>query len=650
MTRRSPAPVDLFVGVIAAIGVAVVGTALWQLRGTPYAREWAGLTLLALLTSRFPLRVPGTNAWLSISDTFFITSALLFGPAAATATIAIDSVVVSFASHWKFRRLVFNGTAPAIALWCGAQVFFAMAGVQPLYGQHLDANALVVPLSAFAAVYFALNSGLTAVAIALEKRLSIAMVFRSHFGWVSLNWFAAASAAFLLVNLTQYLSLMVIAVVVPLLAVIHLAMRSWTGRIEDADKHVASLDRLYLSTIGALSTAIEAKDGVTSSHIHRVQHYAMGLANALGPLDPLTMKAIQAAALLHDTGKLAVPERILNKPGKLTPAEFETMKLHVDVGADILSSIDFPYPVVPIVRAHHENWDGTGYPNGLKGIEIPIGARILSVVDCYDALTSDRPYRAALSDVEALSIIRERRGAMYDPTVVDTFERVARDIAPLTVKPQLQKAIQQITKAAASAPFEQPASVAAPAPVAAVPISDGPEALHALVNLARVVSGQPSSADIASLMWSHVRHVVPAASCAFFVSDAATDSVKTAFVAGSAARILQGREMKIGDRLTGWVAANHQPIVNSEATLDLGSEAELAGLKYCVSFPLVADERLAGVLSLYAGERFRDDQCSTLQFVVPHLAQMFASLEKRAADAAPAAGAAKQPLRIISSR
>ena len=103
-----------------------------------------------------------------------------------------------------------------------------------------------------------------------------------------------------------------------------------------------------------------------------------------------TIKAINAAALLHDTGKLAVPEHILNKPGKLTPVEFEQMKLHVDVGADILSAIDFPYPVVPIVRAHHESWDGTGYPRGLKGHDIPIGARILSVVDCYDALTSDQ--------------------------------------------------------------------------------------------------------------------------------------------------------------------------------------------------------------------------------------------------------------------
>ena len=166
-----------------------------------------------------------------------------------------------------------------------------------------------------------------------------------------------------------------------------------------------------------------------------MQKFAIGLAKALGVTDETTIKAIKAAALLHDTGKLAVPEHILNKPGKLTPLEFEQMKLHVDVGADILSSIDFPYPVVPIVRAHHESWDGSGYPRGLKGEEIPIGARILSVVDCYDALTSDRPYRAALSDAEAMKIVVERRGKMYDPDVVDTFVKVYREIAAEVMEP-----------------------------------------------------------------------------------------------------------------------------------------------------------------------------------------------------------------------
>ena len=170
--------------------------------------------------------------------------------------------------------------------------------------------------------------------------------------------------------------------------------------------------------------AIDAKDQITHGHIRRVQTYALGLATKMGVTDPQLIRAIEAAALLHDMGKLAVPEYILNKPGPLTPAEFEKMKLHASVGADILSAIDFPYPVVPIVRHHHENWNGTGYPDRIAGTDIPIGARILSVVDCFDALTSDRPYRPRLSDREALNILAERRGTMYDPLVVDTFAKV----------------------------------------------------------------------------------------------------------------------------------------------------------------------------------------------------------------------------------
>jgi putative nucleotidyltransferase with HDIG domain len=442
----------------------------------------------------------------------------------------------------------------------------------------------------------------------------------------------------MLILITQYVSVIALVAAVPLIAVVHLAMKSWSGRLEDAEHHIATVDRLYLSTIGALSTAIEAKDGVTSSHIHRVQHYAMGLAKALGNLDEPTLKAIEAAALLHDTGKLAVPERILNKPGRLTPAEFETMKLHVDAGADILSSIDFPYPVVPIVRAHHENWDGTGYPNGLKGLDIPIGARILSVVDCYDALTSDRPYRPAMTDEEALAIIRARRGTFYDPAVVDMFEQVCRDIGPMPVKPLMQKAIHQINKAVAidTAPARATAAAAA--------IGEGPDSLHALANLARIVSGRPTATDVASLIWAHMRHIVPTSSCAFFVADG--DVVSAKFVAGDGSMALQGLEFRLGDRLTGWVAENLQPLINSEAKLDLGPEAAFVGLRYCLSLPLANDGALAGVLSLYGAEPFTVEQSETLQSFLPHLAVMFLALQPR--TEAPAGG--RQPLRVVSSR
>ena len=176
---------------------------------------------------------------------------------------------------------------------------------------------------------------------------------------------------------------------------------------------------------------------MTHGHTGRVQQLALGLAREVGLRDKSHLQALEAAALLHDTGKLAIPEHILNKPGKLTRGEFEKMKEHAKLGADILSSINFPYPVVPIVRHHHENWDGNGYPDGLKGTEIPIGARILAVVDCFDALTSDRPYRPRMSDGDALAILVQRRGSMYDRLIVDTFaEKWEKLSSELTVEPE----------------------------------------------------------------------------------------------------------------------------------------------------------------------------------------------------------------------
>ena len=241
--------------------------------------------------------------------------------------------------------------------------------------------------------------------------------------------------------------------------------------------------------------AIDAKDDVTHSHVRRVQAYAVGLARALGMADEASIKAIEAAALLHDTGKLGVPEHILNKPGRLTTTEFDAMKRHVDVGADILSLVEFPYPVVPIVRCHHENWDGSGYPRGVKGTDIPIGARILSVVDCFDALTSDRPYRARLDDEAALDILRSRRGTMYDPLIVDTFIRVYRTIPLGDVEAAHGKDVMEaIGRSRAAAGQAAAPAVAAAAPA---PVCPGDDVL-AFVSLARLTSGDAAAVDVFS--------------------------------------------------------------------------------------------------------------------------------------------------------
>lgn len=628
---------DFYVAAVGIVGAAVVWRSALDIPAVPHLAEASIFVLLALVAGRFALKIPGINARFSVADVFFVTSGLLFGPAVATVTIAADSLLMCYGRGYAARRVVFNGAAPALAFWAGCLVFFALLGTGPLFEEHVAPDRIILPLAGLAAVYFLLNSSLTAVAVGLETGVSPVTVWRGLVV-VGLNYVGAASAAFFVAAAVQSIGITALAGVVPLFVIFHFAMRSWTGRLEDAEHHIKTVDRLYQSTIEAFSTAIEAKDGVTSSHIHRVRHYAMALAKRMPGISQIELKAIEAAALLHDTGKLAVPERILNKPGKLTVAEFETMKLHVDVGTDILSAIDFPFPVVPIVRAHHERWDGKGYPNGLVGTAIPVGARILSVVDCYDALTSDRPYRPALTDEQALDIIKAGRGTMYDPDLVDLFEQTFRDIGPLraTASPDLQNAVRLISKAVAgpAAPAVQatPGNGLAAEPAVPPAGTDGPEALMTLINLTRIIGGRPTAADVAAMVWMHVRYLVPRASGAFFMLDGGTGNTLSArFAGGDASAVLQGLTVEMGDRLTGWVAEHRQPIVNSDAELDLGPEAAIAGLRFCLALPL---DRM-GVLSFYAPEPFGDDEARMLQMVAPHLAQMFVALEERQDPAQP---------------
>jgi HD-GYP domain-containing protein (c-di-GMP phosphodiesterase class II) len=170
---------------------------------------------------------------------------------------------------------------------------------------------------------------------------------------------------------------------------------------------------------------MSARDGSTQEHAERVQRYARAVAIEADITFDDQLDAIEAAALLHDIGKLAIPDRVLHKPGPLTRAEFELVKQHPTIGADILAAA-LPGPLAEIVRHHHENWDGTGYPAGLAGDEIPVGARVVAIVDCYDALTSDRPYRRALPHETAVGMIEERRGTMYDPEIAGAFLRVVQ--------------------------------------------------------------------------------------------------------------------------------------------------------------------------------------------------------------------------------
>ena len=455
---------------------------------------------------------------------------------------------------------------------------------------------------------------------------------------MSVNYFSGASLAALIVTYLRDMAPSTLLIIVPLLVVSYLNFQTAMGRVEDSNKHLSEVNRLHLSTIETLAMAIDAKDQITHGHIRRVQSYAVGLARRLGVTDQKLIKAIEAAGLLHDLGKLAVPEYILNKPGKLTGAEFEKMKVHASVGADILGAVDFPYPVVPIVRHHHENWDGTGYPTGLKGTDIPIGARILSVVDCFDALTSDRPYRPRLAHDEALRILFERSGSMYDPLIVETFGRVHAEISPAlsTGPPQAINEITGLTRR--RGPAAEPSS---PDDIAA-----SSEGILTLSDLAGALAGQASVAHTGDIIARHLRRLIPFTLSVLYLYDDANDDLVAKHAMGDVGDLTTELRVPLGQRLSGWVAANRQTIINSDPMLDFGEAARTFNprLRNCLSTPLVSNEQLVAVLSLYSNmsEGFSDDHRRIMEVVarqVSHALKSAADLDRTTRrDPLPASG------------
>lgn len=450
------------------------------------------------------------------------------------------------------------------------------------------------------------------------------MTVRQQADWLARHYvpLGAVGATLVAALLANRESITSIGVIVPLLLLSYLTFRNSIGRVEDTNQHLEELNRVYLSTVETLAAAIDTKDQITHGHIRRVQRYAIRLAQALAIEDETELRAIEAAALLHDIGKLAVPEFILNKPGKLTESEYARIKQHAPAGASILSQIDFPYPVVPIVRHHHENWDGTGYPDGLAGEEIPIGARIMAVVDCYDALTSDRPYRPALTSDEATAIVLERRGKAYDPRVVDAFVEISRQAPLREHEPEndrQRRALIHEPGTAASRPEREPSDQ--PPSRCSPMVAEG---ILLLSDAARKLAGRARLDDVAELMSRHLKRIVPSPLIVFYLLDEERADVVAAHASGAGEHLLHGLRIPLGHGSSGWAAANRTPVVNSNPVLDLGDRLnDLASpLESTLAVPLLAAGELIGVLSLYAPARdaFTGDDGRIVGLVAGHIA------------------------------
>ena len=317
----------VYVTCIVIAGIFAIGESTYRLYTSPTTYAWTVFALLTLFSGSFAIKVPSIPATISVSETFVFTAVLLFGTAPGTLIVALDGLIISL---WRKKRhvhrIVFNGAEPAISIWIASHLFFWLSGTTPLSeGPSAPIPQLVLPLLVFTVVYFLLNSWLTAIAVWLETGISAARIWRQHFLWLSLNYFGGASVAILIARNTSSaegssaLDYSTLGLIIPILIISYLTYKTALQRVDDARSHVAELNKLYLSTIETFAMWIDAKDQVTHGHIRRVQIQAVELARDLGVKEEKLLKAIEAAALLHDMGKLAVPEHILNKPGKLTP-------------------------------------------------------------------------------------------------------------------------------------------------------------------------------------------------------------------------------------------------------------------------------------------------------------------------------------------
>jgi len=580
-----------YVFTVVCAGCVVLALSTRELWTTRLPVQWWALVAATLISGSAVLKIPGVPVNFSISDVFTLTSAVVFGPYAGTVMVAIDSLAISARLSRKglpLERVLFNAAAPPAAMWLSARMFFHWSGIEPLYSQKLGLEVVGPWLLVFAGLYFFLNTFAIAVAVALNQRGNAVAIWRSHFQNLWLTFIGGALGAAFVVFALQLgtYGLVLLSLPVLLAVILHFAYRNATGRVEDQLRHLEDVNRLHLSTIEALAHAIDAKDGVTHDHIRRVQSRAVALAARLDVNDPQQIRAIEAAALLHDVGKIAIPEHILNKPGKLTPAEFERMKSHVRVGAEILSAVDFPYPVIPIVLHHHENWDGTVYPDGLAGTDIPIGARILSVVDCFDALTSDRPYRRALSVRQTFEIINARSGSMYDPTVVSTF----RDMCEMAEGSN--EGAEQAIPETPTPPLDSSGSDNTSGP----PMRDE---IHIAVRLGMAISRASEEECPWGILADALCEQPDVDTVVLFVVSDTNDQLVPFHVSGKYGWNLKDLAITMGERMSGWVAAVRQPMLNADAALDL---FDVAGhsLRSAAAIPVAGPRGARAVVTLYS--------------------------------------------------
>ncbi|HEX7173656.1 MAG TPA: HD domain-containing phosphohydrolase [Pyrinomonadaceae bacterium] len=564
------------------------------------------------------LRLTKERITFTLSDGIILLVACWYGLAPAVFISGLDGLISSrravrrlSSNVFSFGMLSLVAGASSVCLSAVLRHGFGESGTGP----QQSFPAVAVSLLAASVVHIVVNTGLFAAFFALRRGESVRGRWRESFLWAAPIFLPTSAIASLLYIALQFDALLTAVIGAPLLLALYFGQRQYRDSMQEridlveraSRERMSVMEKAHRQTIEALAVAINAKDEVTHGHVLRVQIYAAGVARLLG-CDDSEVEALRAGALLHDIGKIAVPDYILNKPGKLTADEFDKMKLHTVAGAQILSRVEFPYPVVPVVRHHHERFDGKGYPDGLKGEDIPLTARILSVVDCFDAVREDRQYRKAMTRDEAIDFIMQGSGTQYDPRVVGTF---------ITHLPEFEAEIQAHRDDPAEnygiAPMEQLSAAALLVPPAAglaeadaavrtTGVELGRENSEALDDMALALKGAPTEGEIISTFVEALAALVPYDTCALTLAASDAGENRVVRAAGRNASLLAGRAVAPGEGVTGWVLANRKAFFNADPRLDLPAEsaADFADYRTLGVAPLTHGEKFFGAVSLYS--------------------------------------------------
>jgi diguanylate cyclase (GGDEF)-like protein/putative nucleotidyltransferase with HDIG domain len=605
-----PRKARAYIALTTALGAVSLAAAVatWD---SPDFFKYAAFLLVAVASSSLRIRVPGISGSLSLTFLFVLFGILELNP---PETLVLGCLVTLVQCYWnrsarrRFAQVIFNVCSMALAIAIADAVYHA--GL--FNAHHIDPP---LRLAAATCALFLANTIPVAVVTGLTEERSVVETWREGYLWSLPYYLGGAALAEIASLANHFVGWQAVLLTGPAMYLIYRSYRLYVDRLENEKKHAEEVSGLHLRTIEALALAIDAKDHTTHDHLQRVQIYAMELAKELA-VSPEDQEALRAAAMLHDIGKLAVPEHIISKPGRLTPEEFEKMKIHPVVGAEILERVKFPYPVVPIVRAHHEKWDGTGYPFGLAGEDIPIGARILAAVDCLDALASDRQYRRALPLDEAMKIVREESGKAFDPRVVECLSRRYVDLENQASSRGKDEDLAKLSTEIKIARGDAPAagfvgSSAAPEKTGAkssvdflTSIAAARQEVQALFEISQDLGNSLSLDETLSVLAVRLRKIIPHHSFAIWVR---RDNVlQPDYVSGDDFRLFSALEIPLGQGLSGWVAENRKPILNGNPSVEpgyLNDAGKFSTLRSAVAVPLEGVNGVLGVLTLYHAER-----------------------------------------------